>query len=133
VLVDYGRPKKRGRAIFGGVVPWDRVWRTGANAATQLTTDADLRLGGQVILAGTYTLWTVPSPSGGKLIVNKRTGQWGTEYDESQDLLRIDLAQDTVAAPVEQFTIAVEPRDSGGVLLLSWDRARLVLPFTVAR
>jgi len=90
VWVDYGRPLKRGREIFGNVVPWNAVWRTGANAATQFSTSADLVIGGAAVPAGKYTLWTLPTPSGWKLIINKQTGQWGTEYHPEQDLVRVE-------------------------------------------
>ncbi len=131
--VDYGRPWKRGREIFGGVVPWRRVWRTGANAATQFTTDRDLRAGNDVIPAGSYTLWMLPDSASAKLIVNRQTGQWGTDYDSSRDLVRLDLSCDTLARPVENFTIAIAPRDSGGVMTLSWGERAFELPFTVKR
>ena len=131
ILVDYGRPLRRGRTIFGGVVPFDSVWRTGANAATQLRTDVDLSMGGAMVPAGTYTLWTIPSRTGPwKLVINRQTGQWGTVYDEKQDLARIDLRTETVATPVDRFTISVDPQGAGGVLALSWDRTRAWVPFT---
>jgi hypothetical protein len=132
LLVDYGRPLRRGRTIFGSVVPFDSIWRTGANAATQFRSDVDLSIGGVTIPAGTYTLWTVPSRTGPwKLVVNKQTGQWGTVYDPNQDLARIDLRTETVATPVERFTIAVEPQAEGGILAIAWDRTRAWVPFTV--
>jgi hypothetical protein len=132
VLIDYGRPLRRGRTIFGGIVPFDTVWRTGANAATQLRTDVDLSMGGVTIPAGTYTLWTVPSRTGTwKLVVNRQTGQWGTVYDPSRDLARIDLRTETVDTPVERFTITVEPQGEGGVLAIAWDRTRAFVPFAV--
>jgi hypothetical protein len=132
LLVDYGRPLRRGRTIFGGIVPFDTIWRTGANAATQFRTDVDLSMGGVTIPAGTYTLWTIPSRTGAwKLVVNQQTGQWGTIYDPSRDLARIDLRTDTVETPVERFTITVEPQGTGGVLALAWDRTRAWVPFTV--
>ena len=132
VLVDYGRPLRRGRTIFGGIVPFDTIWRTGANAATQFRTDADLSIGGVTIPAGTYTLWTVPSRTGPwKLVVNRQTGQWGTVYDPTRDLARIDLRTETVDTPVERFTITVEPQAGGGVLAIAWDRTRASVPFTV--
>jgi hypothetical protein len=132
LLVDYGRPLRRGRTIFGGVVPFDSVWRTGANAATQFRTDVDLSMGGVTIPAGTYTLWTIPSRTGAwKLVVNRQIGQWGTVYDPKQDLARIDLRTETVATPVEQFTITIEPQAEGGVLAIAWDRTRASVPFTV--
>lgn len=132
VLVDYGRPLRRGRTIFGGIVPFDTVWRTGANAATHFRTDVDLSMGGVTIPAGTYTLWTVPSRTGPwKLVINRQTGQWGTVYDPTRDLARIDLRTETVDTPVERFTISVEPQGDGGVLSLAWDRTRASVPFTV--
>src|SRR6202008_269248 len=84
--VDYGRPLARGRVLLGNVISYDRVWRTGANAATQLTTSVPLSLAGVSVPAGTYTLWTVPHRDGVALIVNKQIGQWGTEYGRAHDL-----------------------------------------------
>ena len=124
VWVDYGRPLKRGREIFGNVVPWNAVWRTGANAATQLNTSTDLVIGGATVPAGKYTLWTLPTSSGWKLIVNKQTGQWGTEYHAEQDLVRVDAKVETLAAPVEELVIAFEP----GVLTVTWDKTRVSVP-----
>ncbi len=132
VLVDYGRPLRRGRTIFGGIVPFDTIWRTGANEATQFRTDVDLLMGGVTIPAGTYTLWTVPSRTGPwKLVVNRQTGQWGTVYDPTRDLARIDLRTETVDTPVERFTITVERQAGGGVFAIAWDRTRASVPFTV--
>jgi hypothetical protein len=133
LLVDYGRPLKRGRQIWGGVVPYDEVWRTGANAATQLTTSKDLVLqGGVVVPAGKYTLWTLPTTRGTKLIVNKQTGQWGTEYKSDQDLARVDVDVERIdAAPVERFTISVAPDGTGGRFQFEWDATRFVVPFKV--
>ena len=90
--IDYGRPLLRGRKLLGDLLPYDRVWRTGANAATQFTTSAPIKLAGMQVPAGTYTLWTVPHTGGVDLIVNRQTGQWGTEYDGSRNLgiARID-------------------------------------------
>ena len=133
LMVDYGRPRKRGREIFGGVVGWNRIWRLGANIATHFTTEADLEAGGRTIPAGTYTLWMLPTPGGATLIVNRQTGQWGTMYDAARDLARLELRRERPAAPVDQFTITVEPSSPGGVLRLSWDDTSFLLPFTVKR
>lgn len=124
VSVQYGRPSRRGREIFGQVVPWNAVWRTGANAATSFHTSADLMVGGAAVPAGTYTLWTLPSPSGWTLIINKQTGQWGTDYHADQDLARVDMRVETLAQPVEQMTIVIEPAGAGAVLRVEWDRTR---------
>ena len=117
VLVDYGRPSKRNREIFGGLVPYDQVWRTGANAATTLVTDKALTIGTTDVPAGTYTLYTLPTKTGWTLIVNKETGQWGTVYHQDKDFARIPMTVAALSAPVEKFEIAV----AGGQLHLKWD------------
>lgn len=131
VSVDYGRPSKRGRVILGGIVPWGEVWRTGANSATQVETSADLLVGQTVIPAGKYTLWTLPTSTGVQLIFNKRTGQWGTEYDPTQDLVRLELKREPLPGVVEQFTIAVIDLGQAGELRFDWDRVRWILPFAL--
>jgi hypothetical protein len=128
VWVDYGRPLKRGREIFGNVVPWNTVWRTGANAATQFSTSADLVIAGATVPAGKYTLWTLPTPSGWKLIINKQTGQWGTEYHPEQDLVRVDTKVETLATPMEQLVIGFEPAPAGTTLTISWDKTKVSVP-----
>ena len=131
ISVAYSRPLKRGRVIFGEVVPWNQVWRTGANAATVLTTDKDLVFGSTLVPAGKYSLWTLPTASGAKLIINSETGQWGTDYHADKDFTRLDLTSRSVAPPVEQFVIGVDPQGSGGVLRLAWDNREYTIPFTV--
>ena len=122
ISVDYGRPMKRGRAVFGGVVLWDRVWRTGANAATGLVTDKDIMLGDTRVPAGSYTLFSLPSRTGWKLIVSKRTGEWGTEYDSTADFARIPMRVSGTPRPVEQFTIGIAPSgESRGIMTFTWD------------
>jgi hypothetical protein len=131
ISVAYSRPAKRGRVIFGNVVPWNQVWRTGANAATQLTTDRDLVFGSTVVPAGKYTLWTLPTPAGARLIINSETGQWGTDYHSDKDFAKVDLTTRQLSQPVEQFVIEVVPRGSGGVLRFAWDDREFSVPFTV--
>jgi len=128
--VDYGRPQKRGREIFGNVVPWNTVWRTGANAATQFNTPIDLVIGGTTVPAGKYTLWTLPTETGWKVIINKQTGQWGTEYHQEQDLVRVDAKVETLATPVEQLMIAFEPSSAPTALTIAWDKTKLSVPVT---
>jgi hypothetical protein len=125
LAIRYSRPSARGRVIFGAVVPWNQVWRTGANQATVLETSADLVVAGTSLPAGKYSLWTIPSPAGWKLIVNRNTGQWGTEYDAQYDLARLDMQMESLPQPVEQFTIAIEPKGNGGALTLEWERTRV--------
>jgi hypothetical protein len=128
--VRYSRPSMRGRVIFGNVVPWNQVWRTGANQATVLETSADLSVAGTTLPAGKYSLWTIPSPAGWQLIVNRNTGQWGTDYDAQYDLARLDMKVEPLPQPVEQFTIAIEPKGKRGVLKLEWEKTRASIPFS---
>lgn len=133
LMVDYGRPAMRGRRIMGELVPWDRVWRTGANAATGFATAVDLRLGDAGVPRGSYTLYTLPSPGDWTLIVSRQTGQWGTQYDPSRDLVRIPLTEETLDEPVERFTIRFVPEgEDRGLLVMEWERTRLTVPFEVA-
>ncbi|UCC71988.1 MAG: DUF2911 domain-containing protein [Gemmatimonadota bacterium] len=131
LTVVYSRPAKRGREIWGALVPYDEIWRTGANAATAFTTDRDLEIGGAHVPAGAYTLYSIFTPESAQLIINQQTGQWGTMYDEGQDLVRVDLTQETVAEAVQRFTISIEPGEGGGVLQLTWDRSRFSVPVRV--
>lgn len=138
IALNYSKPSRRGRTVFGGeLVPWNVVWRVGANAATTLRTDRDLVISGTPVPAGTYTLWMLPTPSGTKLIINKQTldanGRplWGTMYDQSQDLARVDVATTKLAAPAEQFTVSVDPAGAGGTIRMVWDTAWMTVPFTV--
>ena|SRR5579871_5874611 len=122
ITVDYGRPSMRGRKIMGGLVPYGEVWRTGANEATGFVTEAKLTIGGKEVPAGKYTLYTLPSAAGWKLIINKQTGQWGTEYDEKQDLARIDMKTTKLDKPVEEFTISFDKSGgNGAVMKLAWE------------
>jgi len=129
LAVRYSRPSTRGRAIFGNVVPWNQVWRTGANQATIFETSADLVIAGTPVPAGTYSLWTLPSPAGWKLIVNKNTGQWGTDYNAQYDLARLDMKVERLLQPVEQFTIALYGSGKDGMLALSWERTMASIAF----
>ncbi|MCZ6478590.1 MAG: DUF2911 domain-containing protein [Gemmatimonadetes bacterium] len=131
--VEYSRPSKRGREIFGGLVPWNEVWRTGANAATHFATDHDLVIGGELVPAGTYTLWTTYTPESAELIISSLTQIWGTAYDPAGDFVRIPMAREQLLETVERFTIEVEPTDGGsGVLALSWDTSRFTVPIEVS-
>jgi len=129
LAVRYSRPSTRGRAIFGNVVPWNQVWRTGANQATIFETSADLVIAGTPVPAGKYSLWTLPSPAGWKLIVNKNTGQWGTDYNAQYDLARLDMKVERLLQPVEQFTIALYGSGKDGMLALSWERTMASIAF----
>ncbi len=128
VTISYSRPSMRNRKIMGELVPYGKVWRTGANEATTLTTEAGLDIGGAKVPAGTYTLYTLPSADTWKLIVNKQTGQWGTEYHQDQDLARVDMKKTDIVVPVEQFTISLDQDGNDSAdLILEWEKTRLTV------
>ena len=125
MTIEYSRPYAKGREIVGGLVPYDQVWRTGANEATSLKTNADLEIGGTTVPAGSYTLYTLPGRTSWKLIINKQTGQWGTNYDQSQDLARVNMNVSTLPQTVEQFTIAFDKTGGDSAKLnLDWEKTR---------
>lgn len=126
--VVYSRPAKRGREIWGALVPYDEIWRTGANAATAFSTDRDVRIGGALVPAGEYTLYSLYTPDSAQLIINRQTGQWGTVYNRAMDLARVNMTRDSLAQPVERFTISIVPTADGGRLQLTWDRTRFSVP-----
>ena len=132
ITVDYGQPARRGRELFGALVPWGELWRTGANRATHFETTRDLLVGNLRVPAGEYTLFTIPEPEGGVLIFNRQTGQGGTTYDEAQDLGRVPMSVSALPEPVELFTIAVEEGATGGAIELRWGRTAFSVPFTIA-
>src|SRR5262249_33276339 len=118
ITITYGRPSLKGRKVGVELAPYGRVWRTGADEATMLKTEAGLTIGNLAIPKGSYSIYTLPSESGWKLIVNKMVNQWGTEYDEKQDLARLDMKVAKTSAPVEQFTITLSKSGGGGVMKL---------------
>lgn len=135
ISLDHGTPSKRGRTIWGGLVPFGAVWRTGANEATHIETDRDLVLGAGpdtlLVPAGRYTLFSIPERDGGWLIVNRQTGQTGTAYDPARDLGRVRLTARPLPAPVETFAIKAEADEGANLLRLQWDRSELVVAFRV--
>ena len=121
ITIDYSRPHARGRTLVGGIIPYERVWRTGANAATQFFTSAPIRLAGIQLAAGAYTLWTVPHQNGVDLVVNGQSGQWGTEYNHARDVGTAKMQSTTLSTPVDQFTISVVANDAKhGTLTMEW-------------
>lgn len=129
ISIDYSRPSAKGRKIYGGLVPYGEVWRTGANEATTFVTEKDINVGGTKVPGGSYTVYTEPGESGWKLIISKQTGQWGTEYNQGQDLARISMKSESLSAPVEQFTISFEPASGNAtVLRLDWENTRASVP-----
>ena len=108
IMIKYNAPSRRGRTIMGGVVPYGQVWRTGANPATTLITAADLMIGTLKVPAGKYTIYTLPGATDWQLIVNKQNGQWGTEYNQDQDLGRVPMMKKTAGSPQEVMSISFE-------------------------
>ena len=123
VTVDYSAPSMRARKIMGELVPYGKVWRTGANAATTLTTAGDIMLGTVHVPAGAYTLYTIPGEKEWTLIVNKQTGQSGASYDESKDLGRTKMKVSSVSSPVETFNISFTPSadKTYSTMRLTWE------------
>ncbi len=133
ISISYGRPSLHGRKIMGDYVQYNRVWRTGAGMATQLNTEADLELGGMEIPKGSYSLYTFPTESQWKLIINKQFGQWGTVYNPQQDLARIVLDKRTLTNTIEKLTFVLERGyNSSGILKLEWEHTSLSIPFRVS-
>jgi hypothetical protein len=133
ISVEYGRPFKKGRTIFGGLVPWGKVWRAGADEATVFTTGGDLMLGRLHVPAGSYSLFTIPTPEGWTLILNKTVKQWGAySYNQGQDLGRVPMKVETRGNPTEQFTVLIEGTGGNdGVLKLAWDTTVASVPIMV--
>lgn len=123
ITITYGRPYKKGRVIFGGLEPWGKVWRTGADEATTLTTEADLMIGPLHVVAGTYSLFTIPNEKEWTLVLNKTAKQWGAfKYDQGMDYGRAAMKVTRPSAPIEQMTIAIEKKgDHEAVLKVMWD------------
>ena len=130
IFIDYGRPSMRERKIFGGLRPYNQWWRTGANEATSFITEADLIMGASVIPKGEYTLYTLPSETQWKIMINKETGQWGTVYNPEYDLVRLPLKKRTLKEPVEVLTILLEKANTtSGVLKILWEKTEVWIDF----
>ncbi len=131
ISVEYGRPAQRGREIFGGLVPYGEVWRTGADVATELETDRTLVFDGERLPAGRYSIFTVPEVDEWTLLVNEETGQPGTEHDPDRDLLELSLQVEHVDPPEERFTILVQEDGAESVLRFRWADTEAWIPFQV--
>jgi hypothetical protein len=130
VTVDYCAPSMKGRKIFGDLIPYDHWWRTGANTSTTLKTETGLRIGTLKVPAGTYSIYSIPSATAWKLIINKQTGQWGTVYKEDQDLGRVNMTAGTApSSPVETFKISFENTKGNRTQLhLIWENTDVYVP-----
>jgi hypothetical protein len=122
IEIDYGRPFKKGRTIWGGLVPWGKWWMPGADESTSLKSRDALTIGGLAVPAGEHTIYMWPDDQASKLIINNRTNTFHTYYDPSSDLGRVEFPWRKLAEPVEQMTFTIEPKDGGGgTLKLLWD------------
>jgi hypothetical protein len=132
VLIDYGRPSVRDRSVWGGtLVPFDTVWRTGANDATHLFTSRTLTMGDLVVPPGAYTLFVQHTRTGTWLIVNKQVGQWGTVYSAANDVGRVPMQMSATPSHVEEFTIVVRAiNPTRGAIEMSWGPSMMSAPFT---
>lgn len=125
VTVDYSSPRMRGRKIYGELVPYGQVWRTGANEATSFVTSGDVTIGGKPVPAGKYTMWTVPAAAEWQLVISKKTGMWGTDYPgPGDDLLRAPMKVSKLPSPVENFTISFAQTGGGCTMNLDWETTR---------
>ena len=128
VTIDYSSPRAKSRKIYGELVPFGQVWRTGANEATTLVTPVDLTIGGTTVPAGSYTIFTVPNKDKWALVISKKTGEWGTDYPgQVNDLTRVDMKVSTLPSPVENFTISFEKAGNGVNLNIDWETTRASL------
>jgi hypothetical protein len=150
IMIVYGRPYTKApitgdiRKIWGGLVPYDKLWRTGADEATLMTTEEPIVMGGVTIPAGAYSVWTLPNSDGtAKLIINKQVGQWGVDesgmhkvYDQANDVVRADMTKSDLPDSVDQFTISIDPDPAvpgGGLINLKWEKTQYSVAFTLAK
>jgi len=131
--VIYSRPQKKGREIFGDLVPYNKVWRTGANEATELTLYKPMILGKKHLDAGTYTLYTIPKKDSWTIIINEDTNVWGAfSYKKAKDVARIEVSVQETAAPVEALSMIFKNEKNGVTLLIGWDQVYVEIPFKFA-
>ena len=127
--VIYSRPQKKGREIFGELVPYGKVWRTGANEATELTIYEPLKINGTILQPGTYTLYTIPEENNWTVIINKNTNVWGTVYNKENDVVRLKTPTRNAAAPCESLSMVFRPENNGTTLMIGWDKTYVEVPF----
>ena len=125
ITVDYSSPRAKGRKIYGGLVPYGKVWRAGANEATTFVTNADINVGGTAVPGGNYTIFVIPNTDKWTLVISKKTGEWGTAYPgPDNDLARVDMKVSKLPSAVENFTIAFDPSGAGCTLRMEWETTR---------
>lgn len=133
ITVFYNRPSKKERVIFGELVPYGKVWRTGANEASTFETNQDLQIGGQTLAAGKYTLWTIPNADKWTVIFNSKMYSWGINFDQTSprepeaDVLKVDVPVEKTSSTVEMFTISMKD-GAPTAMVLEWDDVRVSVP-----
>jgi hypothetical protein len=131
ITVNYSSPRMKGRKIFGDLVPFGKVWRAGENEATTFVTDANLTVGGKDVPAGGYTIFTLPNQDSWKLIISKKTGEWGVPYPgEGDDFARIDMKVSQLPSPLENFTIAFDHAGGTCTMQFDWESTRASIAIT---
>lgn len=134
VKVIYSRPQKKGRTIFGELEPYGKVWRTGANEATEIKFFKDAKFGGKDIKAGTYSLFTIPEKDQWTIILNSELDTWGAySYKPEKDILRVVVKPITAHAAIEALTIFFKDTEQGGDLIIAWDKTQVEVPIVIAK
>ncbi|WP_316735608.1 DUF2911 domain-containing protein [Pedobacter aquatilis] len=131
VKVVYSRPQKKGRDIFGVLEQYGKVWRFGANESTEIRFFKKVSIGGKKIKAGVYSLFAIPNKDSWTIIVNKQTDKWGAfSYDESKDVVRVNVPAKSLTKPIEYFSITFNQKDGGANLVAAWDKTQIELPIS---
>ncbi len=131
IKIIYSRPAKNGREIFGTLEQYGKVWRTGANEATEITFRKDAKVAGKSIKAGTYVLHTIPNEKEWTIIFNSVLDVWGAySYDQTKDVLRVNVPSATSDKSIENFSMNFKPADKGTILVLGWDKTRVSIPIS---
>lgn len=129
IKIVYSQPMKKGRDIFGKLVPYGEVWRTGANESTEITITTNIKIGGQEMKAGTYSVFTIPNQESWTIIFNADLGMWGSyNYNPKRDVLRLEAPTSTLNETVESFTIGIDPMNNIADLTFAWDKTKVVVP-----
>lgn len=130
IKINYSRPSMRGRVIFGEVVPWNRFWRTGANAATKISLSSPVFFDGKELPAGEYSIFTMPAKNGWSMMFNRDANIWGTQYNPANDVLRVPMQVEQLREPMELMTIEVLPVNGGGAINVLWEKTKVSVTFT---
>ncbi len=130
VKITYSQPNKNGRVIFGSLVPYGKVWRTGANEATEMTITKDIQLNGTLLKTGSYSIFTIPDKERWTFIINSEVGLWGSyNYNTKFDVMRFDVSPQIISGlTYESFTLTFEQKNEGANLLIMWDNVKVSVP-----